>query len=155
MDHGVCHEMLGRRGLERKKAGDQVVAILVHERLENSGKIVFVGVMDLRGLDSKSRTVYSASVIGDKRYWGKGIAHEARLMQLKIAFDDIGLDRVYSRIIRPNVRSQHMLENTGYRLIGVLPEARLVEGVWYDELVYCVSRPLWFPYWNQHFGKGL
>lgn len=135
---------------ERKKAGDQILAILVREQIKNSKHLVFIGVMDLRDIDTKKQVAYSGSVIGNKRYWQRGIAREARLMQLKIAFDQLGLKYVYSKTIRQNVRSQRLLESTGYRLIKIFRKARCVEGVLCDEFLYRVSRTLWLPHWNQY-----
>lgn len=135
---------------ERRMAGDQVLAVLVRDPEDSIGQFVFVGVMDLRNMDRKEGTAHSASVIGDKRYWRRGIAREARLMQLKIAFDDHGLNWIYSETVRSNVRSQRLLESTGYGLIDVRPQARLVEEVLHDELHYRVSRALWLPHWNRY-----
>lgn len=135
---------------ERKREGDQVLAVLVRESKESMEQFTFIGVMDLRNINRKERTARSGSVIGDKRYWRRGIAREARLMQLKMAFDDLKLAWIHSRTIRPNIRSQRLLESTGYELIEVYPQARLVGGVLHDELRYRVSRALWLPYWNRY-----
>lgn len=134
---------------ERRKAGDQILAVLVRNPSE-SEQLIFLGVMELRDIDLKNCTALSGSVIGNKRYWRKGIAREARLMQLKLAFDNLSIKWVYSKTIRPNARGQRLLESTGYRLIKTIPEARQIEGVKYDELLYRVSRTHWFPLWNQY-----
>lgn len=135
---------------ERKKVGEQVLAVLVREPVRNSARIIYVGIMDLRDIDTEKQIAYSGSVIGNKHYWRRGIAREARLMQLKIAFDDLGLKGIYSKTVRPNTRSQRLLESTGYSLVKIIPAARLVEGVLHDELLYFVSRKLWLPLWNQY-----
>ena len=133
----------------RRRAGDQVLAVLVHRTEDDAGQLSFVGVIDLR-IDREKRTAESASVIGDKRYWRKGIAREARLMQLKLAFDNLGLRWIFSKTIRPNLSSQRLLESTGYQRIGVRPKARLVEGQLHDEFLYRVSRTLWLPNWKRY-----
>lgn len=137
-----------RKWLEgRRRAGDQVLAVFVPESREGDEQLIFIGVMDLRGVDRSRKTASSGSVIGDKRYWGRGIAREARLMQLKLAFDTLGLEQIFSTTVRPNVRSQRLLESTGYQLIACHPKTRLVDGFFHDELVYRVSRSLWLPHW--------
>ncbi len=133
-----------------KRVGDQVLAILVSKPKDSIERFTFVGVVDLHNIDPKERTANSGSVIGNKRYWRRGIAREAKLMQLKIAFDDLKLNWIYSRTIRPNVSSQRLLESSGYKLFDVCPEARLVDGVLHDELYYRVSCALWLPYWNRY-----
>lgn len=135
---------------QRRRVGDQVLAVLVREYIENSERLVFVGVMDLRNIDSETRTAFTGSVIGNKHYWRKGIAREARIMQLKLAFDEMKLKWIYSKTIRPNVRSRRLLESTGYRLIKIFPKVRLVEGILHDELLYRVTRSRWLTHWDQY-----
>lgn len=135
---------------ERKRVRDQVLAILAREAEGSRHQFTFIGIMDLHGIDRQKRTAHSGSVIGNKRYWRKGIAREARLMQLKIAFDELGLSWIYRETVRPNIRSQLLLESTGYEMFEVRPQTRLVEGVLHDELYYRVSRALWLPYWNRY-----
>lgn len=127
---------------ERRKAGDQILAILVPDAI-NSEYLSFVGVTELRDFNQEKRSALSGSVIGDKSFWKKGIAREARLMQLGLAFNEFGLRWVYSKTISPNLRSQRLLESTGYRLMKVVPRSREVEGQRYNELHYRVSRSGW------------
>lgn len=136
---------------ERTEQGDYILAVSARDIVESCEKFVFIGVMDLRDINHAEHTAYSGAVLGDKHRWGKGFAHEAKLMQLKLAFDKLGLKRIYSKTIRPNVRGQHFLENTGYMLIDIFPNARLLDGVRCDEFLYCVSRKLWLPYWNDYY----
>lgn len=135
---------------QRRSQGDQIFAVLARELIGKVENLIFIGVMDLREIDFKKSIAYSGSVIGNKHYWGRGIAREARLMQLKIAFDELELEWVYSKTIRPNIRGQHLLESTGYQLVNVFSENRLLEGVLYDELLYRVSREIWLPLWNRY-----
>lgn len=139
--------------LERRRAGDQILAVLVHQPTETAEESIFVGVVQLRDIDLGKRIAHSGIVIGNKHYWGKGIARMARLIQLKLAFDELCLDWVYSETVRPNIRSQRFLENTGYELYNVSRKARIVEGVWCDEFHYRISRLRWLLYWRRMVEK--
>jgi len=137
---------------ERARAGDRVYAVLALDHTGTGEQFTFVGVMDFHNTDWEHHTAHSASVIGDKRYWRKGIAREARLMQLKIGFDELHFHWIFSETVRANVRSQRLFESTGYELFTVLPQARSVEGTLQDELRYRVSRALWLPHWERYCG---
>ena len=134
----------------RRKNGDHIHAILVRSETKKSESLRYIGLMELGHINARKQSAISASVIGNRDYWRKGIAREARLMQLKFAFDTLRLRWVYSKTVRPNVRSQRLLESTGYHVIKVLSAARLVNGIMEDEIVYRVSRSAWLPIWNQY-----
>lgn len=110
----------------------------------------FVGLAQLREIDRVDGTAHSGMLIGDRGYWGRGIATEAKLLQLRHAFDDIGLRWIYSRTVSCNLRAQRFLEGTGYREQGLRPQSRLIDGVYHDEILYGVSRETWEPFWNIH-----
>lgn len=118
-----------------KKKNDQVLAILVGN--------LFVGVMELR-YDDKRQSAESAAVIGNKNYWGMGIAYEARLWQLNYAFTCDFIDYVWSTTIRANIRSRKFLERVGYNVVKINPNAREINGVLHDEIIYAITRSEWF-----------
>lgn len=109
---------------------------------------LFIGVIHLRDVDNESGTAHSGMVIGDKRFWGRGIGTEAKHFQLKYAFEEMGLRWVYSRTASGNVRARRMLENTGYVRQGIRPSCRLVNGRYQDEFLYGASPASWRPRWE-------
>ena len=135
---------------ERKRSGDKVFAILAPESSREAASSEFIGVIELRDIDFKKGSAYTASMLGNRKYSGKGIAHEARLMVLRYAFNDLGLKRVYSKTIRSNLRSRQSLERTGYRCMGVFPKIRELNGTLHDELLYGISRQSWFEHWQKY-----
>ena len=49
---------------------------------------------------------------------GKGYGTQAEHLAIKIAFDELGMTAVNADAVMKNVRSQHVLEKTGFRLVG-------------------------------------
>ncbi len=139
-----------RAWLNRMKdsVADNVLAILAKDSSSNSP--VFVGVMGLHDINSALRTAKSGTIIGDKRYWGRGIGTEAKFLQLKYAFTELNLSWVSSSIAAGNLRSLGFLRNTGYRKVGVNPRARLIDGEYLDEIIMRVSRGVWERRWNDY-----
>ena len=52
--------------------------------------------------------------IGDKKYWGKGIAKQASLLILEYAFKVLKLDEVYLRVRKENISAYHLYLNLGF-----------------------------------------
>ncbi len=121
----------------RTSRADLVFAVLVQPESK------FVGVVGLHEIDHFDRTARGGAIIGDRQYWGRGIATEARFLQLKFAFEVLRLRWVWGSTIRPNKRSQRLLARTGYVQVGIRPRCRRVGNVFEDELLYAVSPAQW------------
>lgn len=55
--------------------------------------------------------------IGDKEYWGKGIASQASRLILTYAFDTLHLQEVLLRVRKANQRAFHLYEKLGFKAI--------------------------------------
>ena len=56
--------------------------------------------------------------IGDKSYWGKGVAQEASLLILRYAFNELKLQCVRLSVNEKNVRAINLYENVGFQTIS-------------------------------------
>ncbi|TSC85833.1 MAG: GCN5-like N-acetyltransferase [Parcubacteria group bacterium Gr01-1014_8] len=115
---------------------------------ENGDKFKFIGVVSFRDIDPATGGANGGAVIGDKAYWKKGIASEARILQLHYGFSKLGINWVLGHSIDPNVASQKLLEHVGYTLIEKHNAARVVDGVAYDEYVYKISKEEFYAKWK-------
>lgn len=110
----------------------------------------FLGLVGLVSVDDVDKTAQGRVIIGEKRVWGFGVGTEARLLQLKDAFDHMELRWVWGSVFAPNVASRKLLEKTGYRQLGTRPASHLVEGEYVDELLYGANREQWERCWNNY-----
>ena len=53
--------------------------------------------------------------IGDKSYWGRGIATEAVRLVTDFGFKELGLYKIFAGVIEGNIGSQKVLEKLGYK----------------------------------------
>lgn len=127
-----------------RSQNDELLAVFAKENTRD----IFIGLLQLREIDRIDGTAHVGMMIGDKRYWGRGVGGEAGLLQLKHAFDDLGLRWVYGRTASSNLRTQRLLEKVGYKKQGLRPSCRLIDGVYEDELLYGVCRKTWQPIWD-------
>lgn len=96
----------------------------------------FIGLVFLNDIDYHNRRAHAPSFIGEKQYWGKGYASDARILILKYAFVERGLERIDAYVIDDNIGSCKMAEKTGYKKEGILRKSHFVDGVFHDEIVY-------------------
>jgi RimJ/RimL family protein N-acetyltransferase/precorrin-6B methylase 2 len=82
-------------------------------------------------------------IIGDKTQWGKGYGAAALREVLRIAFEEIGLHRVYLQTDSGNLRAVRCYEKCGFRHEGLLRQHRFKRGKWRDVVVMGILREEW------------
>ena len=55
----------------------------------------FIGFVNFFSIDKVKKQGEMGVIIGDKRYWNKGIAYTAIMVALKYIFDNMNIDRIY------------------------------------------------------------
>ena len=76
----------------------------------------YVGNIYLTGIDGRE-AVYGI-FIGEKSYWGKGVAHQATKLLIDYAFSRLGLDRVWLKVKVMNTRAYQFYLNFGFKEVG-------------------------------------
>ena len=75
------------------------------------------------------------------QYWGQGYATEAARAWLRYGFEELGLPRIISVTDEPNVRSLAVMRRLG---LTFLENDRIQDnGVWFDAVVYAITRSEW------------
>jgi ribosomal-protein-alanine N-acetyltransferase len=75
-------------------------------------------------------------------YWvsashqGRGLATAAVREIVGVAFDDLGLHRVQAGTLRDNLRSQRVLERTGFVRFGLAEAYLRIAGRWQDHVLF-------------------
>lgn len=100
----------------------------------------YIGNTFLTDVDYINRSGHCPAFIGAKEHWGKGYGTDARILILKHAFHDRGLQRIWGRVIEGNTRSLRMAEKCGYKMEGTLRKSLFRNGMFYNEHVLSVLR---------------
>lgn len=74
---------------------------------------------------------------------GRGIATAAVREMTALAFDDLGLHRVEAATLTHNVRSQRVLEQSGFVRFGLAPTYLMIAGSWQDHVLFHLLNPRW------------
>jgi perosamine synthetase len=102
---------------------------------------ISIGAVAIYHIDRGNKQCeFGRIMIGDKRYLGKGYAHEATMLLLKSAFRDLGLNRIYLEVFNNNSRGIALYEGCGFATEGIKREAVVVGGKKFDIRVMSVLK---------------
>lgn len=96
------------------------------DELESSRLIGFIGLCD-QTYESSFTPAVDIGWRLSPEFWGKGYATEGAKRCLDYGFRVIGLDRIISTAPSVNVRSVHVMEKIGMKLMGSFDHPRLAE----------------------------
>ncbi|MBN1953433.1 MAG: GNAT family N-acetyltransferase [Anaerolineae bacterium] len=101
---------------------------------------VHIGNIGLHNIDWKNRHAELGIVIGEQEYWGQGYGTDAIQTLLKVAFDEMNLQRVFLHVDADNQRGIRCYEKCGLQKEGTLRDTVFREGVYHDQLVMGILR---------------
>ena len=100
----------------------------------------FIGCVFLNSIDYLHRNGHCPIFIGSKEHGGKGYATDARILILKHAFHDKGLERIWAHVHEDNVGSLKMHRKCNYKEEGILRRASLINGVFKNLIVLSILK---------------
>lgn len=96
-----------------------------------------IGSIGFHRISLTNRRAELGICIGNKKYWGKGIAAAIEIMIVDYGFNNIvagGLHKILALVYTGNIASQKVLEQkVGFRSTGIRKENVWCNGGWYDE----------------------
>ena len=97
------------------QSNDNYMFAIVHK--ETDGHI---GNVKIGPIHPVYKHAFVGYLIGDKNYWGKGLASEAVYLAAKFCFDILKLHKVNAGVIAPNIGSIKVLEKLGFQKEGCI-----------------------------------
>jgi RimJ/RimL family protein N-acetyltransferase len=114
------------------------VALGIWTRAERA----FCGLVELRAID-REHALAELSFWLAVDAWGRGYMSEAIGASLRLAFQDLGLNRVYAYHMVRNPASGRVLARHGFSVEGVLRERVSKWGVFEDVVLQALLREDW------------
>jgi len=96
----------------------------------------YIGTASLHSIDWISRKAEIGYMIGDKGYWGKGIATEVVKILCDYAFFRLNLNKVTAGVVAENIGSMRALEKNDFKLYATNPKDYFVNGKFLDSKRY-------------------
>ena len=90
--------------------------------------------LGLQGSSEEADLGYSIN----RGYWSRGITTEAARALLRVAFQGLGVHRVWAWCDVRNTASYRVMEKLGMRREGLFREHKRVKGAWRDTFVYAI-----------------
>lgn len=94
----------------------KVISITSDYRCAIDADRQYVGNIYLTNINDRNAEYHI--FIGDKKYWGKGVAREASIQILKYAFGDLKLSKVYLKVRQDNVKAIKLYDNLGFSKVS-------------------------------------
>lgn len=86
------------------------------------GDGLHVGNLRLSAINTVHRRAAVALIVGERSRWGNGIASRAIELATRLAFDHLGLHKLWAGIYATNPASRRAFEKAGFRLESTLRE---------------------------------
>lgn len=105
----------------------------------------FVGWFGLRPPDERDASVVELGYRLNQSAWGRGYATEGARALVRVAFSELGAQRVYAETMTVNSRSRRVMERAGLTYVRTYfadwPET--IEGSEHGEVEYALTRSEW------------
>ncbi|MDY3745764.1 MAG: GNAT family protein [Lachnospiraceae bacterium] len=95
----------------------------------------YLGTISLKNISGKDSNAEYAIVICSEAM-GKGVSKFATEEILKIAFNDLGLHKVYLYVKEQNIRARKFYDKVGFRTEGIFREHAKNKNGMYDDIVW-------------------
>ncbi len=79
-----------------------------------------IGIIELTKIDLYHKNCIVSFMLGNHKYWGKGITSEALNQIIKIGFDKLKLKKITSSIYSENIASEKVMMNNGFKIEGIV-----------------------------------
>ncbi len=103
----------------------------------------FVGVTSFYGPDLVRGTARYSIVIGDKKYWGRGLGTAVIARATNHAFTTLGLRKIESDILEPNKGALIIHQRAGFVEEGRLRQDAWRRGKWVDRILLSILKTEW------------
>jgi RimJ/RimL family protein N-acetyltransferase len=99
-----------------------------------------IGNIAMKKIDIINRSAELAIIIGDKKYWGKGVGSEAYQLLLEYGFNTLNLNRISSGQTISNTGMIRVCEKMGMKKEGKLREVLYKNGEYLDAAIYSILK---------------
>jgi len=87
-----------------------------------------IGTVALTDINGHHKLAEIGIMLGDKNYWGKGVATEVITAVVDHAFRELGVVRISAETEAGNIAISKVLEKVGFIQDGIFPSARVKNG---------------------------
>ncbi len=95
---------------------------------DNESDKIAIGTVSLFEINFHHKNAQLGIVIGDKTYWGKGVATEVIREIVTYAFKELGISYIGAEVEEENIPMRKVLEKAGFEQDGFFKHQRVKDG---------------------------
>lgn len=100
-----------------------------------------IGYTSLNNIDFRNRkTEWGGTIIGEKQFWGKGIAKAAASLMLRYVFEELGMNRCYAYCLEEHEVTRRLFKSLRFSQEGILRDDVFKKGVFHNSLLFSLLR---------------
>ncbi len=99
-----------------------------------------IGQCGLHDIAWVERTAETGIVIGEREFWGKGVASRVMHARTRWVFEELNLHALFTKVFMPNEASRRACQRVGYREYGRNPYARIINGEYVEDWLGVLDR---------------
>lgn len=99
-----------------------------------------IGSISYRDYDRINKKVTLGIHIGEKEFWGKGFGTDAIKAFIKFLFSALDINRIELDTFDDNIRAIKAYQKCGFKIEGVLREAKFIDGRFHDKIIMGLIR---------------
>lgn len=136
--------------LETKKTTIEELKQYVKEKKENSNCLFLgiflkennkhIGNIKLEPIDFNNKRATIGILIGNKDYWGKGIATEATRLLVNYAFNSLDLKEVNLGVISENKAAIKVYKKVGFQIDRIEKKSTMYGNKYYDGIIMSINK---------------
>lgn len=93
---------------------------------------LYIGTISIHKIEWVSRRAEIGYMIGNKEFWGCGVATEAIKLITDYGINRLGLNKIIAGTVEGNIGSEKVLEKNGYKKYAVEPQEYFLNGKFLD-----------------------
>ncbi len=101
---------------------------------------VLIGIVVLKDIHRIHRHCEYAIYFGEEAYKGKGLSKEAIRLVLNFAFNHLGLQRVFAKILEHNELTLKLHERLSFKKEGTTRQSVFKEGQFHNEVIMAILK---------------
>lgn len=94
----------------------------------------FIGTIKVNNINWYTRIADIGILIGEKKYWGKGVATDSVYAVSKYLFEILGMRKLTAGLMQINLAMQRVFEKLGFQVEGKLRKTDWFEGKYIDHI---------------------
>jgi RimJ/RimL family protein N-acetyltransferase len=102
-----------------------------------------IGFTSLKNIDLTNSKAELSMLLGNKLHWGKGHAKEARKLLINFAFNELGLNKIYTYNWIKNEKIIALNQKLGFQIDGVLRNDIFFKGEFRDIAIMSILKNDW------------